>query len=250
MDFNRLTVKAQEAVAAAAERARAAGNPELTAPHLLLALLADADSVADRLLVAAGADTAALRAAVEADVARLPRVSGGAGAQPAASLAFRTVLDRAAAEARELGDEYVATEHLIIALAEERGRAREALSAQGVTRARLVEALAAVRGGQRVTDQNAEDRYGALGKFAQNLTERAAAGKVDPVIGRDDEIRRVIQVLSRRTKNNPVLIGEPGVGKTAIAEGLAQRIVSGDVPESLKGREVWALDVGALLAGS
>ena len=250
MDFSRLTVKASEAVAAASERARAAGNPELTAPHLLLALLADSESIADRLLVAAGADTAALRAAVEADVARLPRVSGGAGGQPQASLAFRTVLDRAEVEARELGDEYVATEHLILALAEERGRAREALQAHGVTREALLAAVQTVRGGQRVTDPNAEDRYGALRKFAQNLTERAAAGKVDPVIGRDNEIRRVVQVLSRRTKNNPVLIGEPGVGKTAIAEGLAQRIVSGDVPESLKGREVWALDVGALLAGS
>jgi ATP-dependent Clp protease ATP-binding subunit ClpB len=251
MDFSKLTVKAQEAVQSAAERARAAGNPELTAPHLLLALLAESDSVAERLLAAAGADPAALRATIEGDVARLPRVSGApGGSAPSASLAFRTALDRAEQEARELGDDYVATEHLLIALAEERGRAREALAAQGVTKERLLEALRAVRGGQRVTDPNAEDRYGALSKFAHNLTAQAAAGKVDPVIGRDQEIRRVVQVLSRRTKNNPVLIGDPGVGKTAIAEGLAQRIVSGDVPESLKGREVWALDVGALLAGS
>jgi ATP-dependent Clp protease ATP-binding subunit ClpB len=153
-------------------------------------------------------------------------------------------------EAKALTDEFVATEHLLLALLEERGRSRELLQAAGVTKEALLDALKSVRGGQRVTDQNAEDRYGALSKFAVDLTARAEAGRVDPVIGRDDEIRRIVQVLSRRTKNNPVLIGDPGVGKTAIIEGLAQRIVSGDVPESLKGRRVWALDVGALLAGS
>jgi ATP-dependent Clp protease ATP-binding subunit ClpB len=169
---------------------------------------------------------------------------------PQPSLGFRTVLDRAEVEAKALTDEFVATEHLLLALLEERGRARELLQAAGVTKDAMLEALKSVRGGQRVTDQNAEDRYGALSKFAVDLTARAEAGRVDPVIGRDDEIRRIVQVLSRRTKNNPVLIGDPGVGKTAIIEGLAQRIVSGDVPESLKGRRVWALDVGALLAGS
>ena len=250
MDFNRLTVKAQEAVQAAAERARTAGNPELTAIHLLLALVAESDSVADTLLASAGVDVAALRRAAEEDLAKLPRASGAGSSLPQPSLGFRTVLDRAEVEAKALTDEYVATEHLLIALTEERGRARELLSAQGATKDKLLEALRGVRGGQRVTDQNAEDRYGALSKFAVDLTARAEAGKIDPVIGRDDEIRRIVQVLSRRTKNNPVLIGDPGVGKTAIIEGLAQRIVSGDVPETLKGRRVWALDVGSLLAGS
>ncbi len=250
MDFNRLTVKAQEAVQSAAERARAAGNPELTAIHLLLALVAESDSVADTLLASAGVDVTALRRAAETDLEKLPRATGASSSPPQPSLGFRTVLDRAEVEAKELTDEYVATEHLLIALTEERGRARELLAAQGATKAKLLEALRGVRGGQRVTDQNAEDRYGALSKFAVDLTARAEAGRVDPVIGRDDEIRRIVQVLSRRTKNNPVLIGDPGVGKTAIIEGLAQRIVSGDVPETLKGRRVWALDVGALLAGS
>jgi ATP-dependent Clp protease ATP-binding subunit ClpB len=250
MDFTKLTVKAQEAVQGAAERARTAGNPEVTAPHLLLALIAEADSVADTILAKTGADTHALRAAVEADLAKLPRASGPASSLPQPSLGFRTALDRAEHEAKTLSDDYVATEHLLIALADERGRARELMAAQQVTRDKLLTALRDVRGGQRVTDPNAEDRYGALSKYAVDLTARAEVGKIDPVIGRDDEIRRIIQVLSRRTKNNPVLIGDPGVGKTAIVEGLAQRVVSGDVPESLKGRKVWSLDVGALLAGA
>jgi ATP-dependent Clp protease ATP-binding subunit ClpB len=251
MDFSKLTVKAQEAVQGAVERARARGNPELTAPHLLLSLVAEKDSVADAILSASGVDTRALRRDAEAALESLPRVSGTAttgGPQP--SLAFRTVLDRAQKEAQALGDDYVATEHLLLALLEERGRSRELLEAQGANRDRVMEALRNLRGGQRVTDQNAEDRYDALRKYAHDLTGAAEAGKVDPVIGRDAEIRRVVQVLSRRTKNNPVLIGDPGVGKTAIAEGLAQRIVNGDVPESLKGRRIWALDMGALLAGA
>ena len=252
MDFSKLTVKAQEAVQAAVERARASGNPELTAPHLLLALVAEKDSVADVILSASGVDTRALRA----------RRRGRAG-EPAARLRHRDHR-RAAAEPRPsapcstarrrrrrtLGDDFVATEHLLLALLEERGRSRELLEAQGAERERVMEALRNLRGGQRVTDQNAEDRYDALRKYAHDLTGAAEAGKVDPVIGRDAEIRRVVQVLSRRTKNNPVLIGDPGVGKTAIAEGLAQRIVNGDVPESLKGRRIWALDMGALLAGA
>ncbi len=251
MDFSKLTVKAQEAVQGAVERARARGNPELTAPHLLLALVAEKDSVADVILSASGVDTRALRSDAEAALESLPRVSGTpttGGPQP--SLAFRAVLDRAQKEAQSLGDDYVATEHLLLALLEERGRSRELLQAQGANRDRIMEALRNLRGGQRVTDQNAEDRYDALRKYAHDLTGQAEAGKIDPVIGRDAEIRRIVQVLSRRTKNNPVLIGDPGVGKTAIAEGLAQRIVNGDVPESLKGRRIWALDMGALLAGA
>jgi ATP-dependent Clp protease ATP-binding subunit ClpB len=249
MDPNTLTVKAQEAIATAQERARAMGNPELTPLHLLGGLLAERGSVAEALLAGVGADVEALRRSVEDALDALPRMQGAATA-PQASLAFREVLDRAKAESDEMGDDYIASEHLVIALAEHSGTAKDLLRRQNVTKNGLVEALRGLRGGRRVTDPNAEDLYGALEKYARDLTAAAEAGKIDPVIGRDDEIRRVVQVLSRRTKNNPVLIGDPGVGKTAIAEGLAQRIVAGDVPESLRGRRIWALDMGALLAGA
>jgi len=230
MDFNKLTIKSQEAVAAAQERARRAGNPELYPEHLLLALL---DQELVQQLVA---DPAALRAETEAALAAKPAIQG-ASQQPAAGAAFSRVLDQAFEEARKLEDEYVSTEHLLLAL-------------DAVPREALLARIADVRGGRRVTSQDPEGTYQALSKFGRDLTEAAEQGKLDPVVGRDEEIRRVIQVLSRRTKNNPVLIGEPGVGKTAIAEGLAQRIVAGDVPEGLKGKRVWALDVGALLAGA
>jgi len=230
MDFNKLTIKSQEAVAAAQERARRAGNPELYPEHLLLALL---DQELVQQLVP---DSAALRAETEAALAAKPAIQG-ASQQPAVGAAFSRVLDRAFAEARKLEDEYVSTEHLLLAL-------------DAVPRDALLARMNEVRGGQRVTSQDPEGSYQALSKFGRDLTEAAEQGTLDPVVGRDEEIRRVIQVLSRRTKNNPVLIGEPGVGKTAIAEGLAQRIVAGDVPEGLKGKRVWALDVGALLAGA
>jgi ATP-dependent Clp protease ATP-binding subunit ClpB len=230
MDFNKLTVKSQEAVGAAQEYARRAGNPELYPEHLLLALL---DQELPRQLVP---DADSLRAETEAKLRAKPAIQG-ASQQPNVSRQFSAVLDRAFDEARRLEDEYVSTEHLLLAL-------------DVVPRDALLERLKEVRGGQRVTTQDPEGTYQALQKFGRDLTELAESGKLDPVIGRDEEIRRVIQVLSRRTKNNPVLIGEPGVGKTAIAEGLAQRIVAGDVPEGLKGRRVWALDIGALLAGS
>jgi ATP-dependent Clp protease ATP-binding subunit ClpB len=234
MDFNRLTLKSQEAVAAAQELARRAGNPELTADHLTVALL---DQELPRTLVdRAGYGSAELRAEAEARLRNLPTISGGA-AQPQASASFRRALDKAFDEMRELGDEYASVEHLLLAL-------------DVVPRDALLGALQEVRGGQHVTSQDPEGTYQALEKYGRDLTALAEAGKLDPVIGRDDEVRRVIQVLSRRTKNNPVLIGEPGVGKTAIVEGLAQRIVAGDVPEGLKGKRVWALDVGALLAGA
>jgi ATP-dependent Clp protease ATP-binding subunit ClpB len=226
MDFNKLTVKSQEAVAAAQELARRAGNPELTPDHLLLALLAQ-----DLF-----ADWQGLRADAERKVGALPAVQGGQ-AQPNASAAFARVLDRADDERARMGDDFVSTEHLFLAL-------------EPVPRGEIEAWIERVRGGQRVTSQDPEGTYQALAKFGRDLTDAAEDGKLDPVIGRDEEIRRTIQILSRRTKNNPVLIGEPGVGKTAIAEGLAQRIVAGDVPEGLKDRRVWALDIGSLVAGA
>jgi ATP-dependent Clp protease ATP-binding subunit ClpB len=233
MDFNKLTIKSGEAVAAAQELARRSGNPEVTPDHLTIALL---DQELPRTLVErAGASPDALRSEAEARLGQQPAVSGGA--QPQASAAFRRVLDAAFDEAKTLGDEFVSVEHLLLALGI-------------VPRDALLGALQAVRGGQRVTSQDPEGSYQALEKYGRDLTALAEAGKLDPVIGRDEEIRRTIQVLSRRTKNNPVLIGEPGVGKTAIAEGLAQRIVAGDVPSGLEGKRVWALDVGALVAGA
>ena len=230
MDFQKLTLKSQEAVAGAQELARRLGNPEVYPEHLLLALL---DQELPQQLVP---DAATLRAEAEATLRGKPSVQGGTQ-QPHVSVQLSRVLDRGFDEAKKLEDEFVSVEHLLLAL-------------DVVPRDELLAKLQQVRGGQRVTSQDPEGTYQALEKFGRDLTELAEQGKLDPVIGRDEEIRRVIQVLSRRTKNNPVLIGDPGVGKTAIAEGLAQRIVAGDVPEGLKGKRVWALDIGALLAGS
>ncbi|HKD93994.1 MAG TPA: AAA family ATPase, partial [Gaiellaceae bacterium] len=230
MDFNKLTNNAQDAVATAQELARRNGNPELYPEHLLLALL---DQELPRELVP---DPEALRTHAEVTLAQKPLIQGSQQ-QPTVSTALSKVLDRAFDEAKKLEDEYVASQHLLLAL-------------DVVSRDELLAKIAEVTAGRRVTSQDPEGTYQALSKFGRDLTEAAESGKLDPVIGRDEEIRRVIQVLSRRTKNNPVLIGEPGVGKTAIVEGLAQRIVAGDVPESLKGKRVWSLDIGGLLAGS
>src|SRR4051812_19710312 len=232
MDFNKLTIKSQEAVARAQELARQAGNPEVLPEHLTTALLEQ--ELPQTLL---GPDADGVRAQAEEALSRRARVSGAENLQPQASNAFRRVLDDAEHEAKKMEDDYVSSEHLLLAL-------------NVVPRDKLLARLKEVRGGQRVTSQDPEETYQALEKFGRDLTAAAEDGKLDPVIGRDEEVRRVIQVLSRRTKNNPVLIGDPGVGKTAIAEGLAQRIVAGDVPEGLKGKRVWALDIGALLAGS
>ena len=244
MQADRFTVKSQEALAAAQRLAGARANPQVTPHHLLAALLEQEGGIVVSVLDRAGVDVQGVRRRAGAALDGLTTVRGEATQAPVLDAATIQALNRADDEARSFGDEYVSTEHVLL------GLAADPKIDVGATRDQLADAVARVRGPHRVTDQNPEDKYQALEKFARDLTQAAEQGKLDPVIGRDDEIRRVVQVLSRRTKNNPVLIGEPGVGKTAIVEGLAQRVVSGDVPESLKGRRVMALDVGALVAGA
>ena len=247
--WDKLTVKSQEAVQRASELASEHGNPELMPLHLLVALLEDRDGIVPPILSKIGGDVATVENEARRSIERLPKVSGSA-MQPRLSSESEQVLERAFKEADSFKDEYVSAEHLLLALTDGKDEATRILASHGATRDAVLKALAAVRGSQRVTDQNPEDKYQALQRYARDLTEAARRGKLDPVIGRDDEIRRVMQVLSRRTKNNPVLIGEPGVGKTAIVEGLAQRIISGDVPEILRSKRLVALDLGAMLAGA
>jgi ATP-dependent Clp protease ATP-binding subunit ClpB len=251
MQPDRFTIKSQEALQAAQRLADDRRNPQTTPEHLLAVLLEQEGGVVAPVLRKLGADPGAIRQAIGPALDALPTLSGAAAADPAGgSSELVQILRDAEKEMRDLKDEYLSTEHLVLAIAAHPGKAGDALRAEGASREDLLKALAEVRGSHRVTDQSPEDKFQALERFGRDLTEAAAQGKLDPVIGRDDEIRRVIQVLSRRTKNNPVLIGEPGVGKTAIVEGLAQRIVAGDVPDGLKDRRLIALDLGAMVAGS
>jgi ATP-dependent Clp protease ATP-binding subunit ClpB len=249
--WDKFTIKAQEAIQAANHLASQHGNPEMLPAHLLAALLEDGEGIVVPVLERIGADGQAILAETRRQIERLPKVSGGGATQASLSAAVGRVLDQAFKDADNFKDEYVSTEHLLLAIAQAKGDAAQTLlGQQGATYDAILKALTSVRGTQRVTDQNPEAKYQALERYGRDLTEMARRGKLDPVIGRDEEIRRVVQVLSRRTKNNPVLIGEPGVGKTAIVEGLAQRIVSGDVPEALKSKRVVAMDLGAMLAGA
>jgi ATP-dependent Clp protease ATP-binding subunit ClpB len=250
MRLDKLTLKAQEAVQEAQSVAERLQHTTIDVEHLISALLAKGDGVVAPLLKKIGLNPDQILTEVEAELAKTPKVQGGTSYGSAMSSRLQNLLNAAFKEADALKDEYVSSEHILIAATEDSGFTGRLLKSLGANKAIVQKAVSEIRGGRRVTSPNAEESYQALEKYGQDLTAAARSGKLDPVIGRDEEIRRVIQVLSRRTKNNPVLIGEPGVGKTAVAEGLAQRIVSGDIPEGLRGKSVISLDMGALVAGA
>src|SRR5712672_2948675 len=251
MQLDRLTIKSQEALQEAQRIAQGFSHQEVDGEHLLLAMIGQTDSLIPGLLEKIGVPPAKLKPDIERELARRHKVQGTSSADLFLSSNMKKVLDAAQAEARKLKDDYISTEHLLLGLIDEGGASlKKIFQTHGLKRDVLLRALADLRGNQRVTDANPEDKFQALEKYGRDLTALARQGKIDPVIGRDEEIRRVMQVLTRRTKNNPVLIGEPGVGKTAIAEGLARRIVSGDVPETLKNKRLVAMDLGAMIAGA
>src|SRR5262245_38724619 len=252
MDINKLTEKLQEALSSAQSNAVRHSHQQVDVEHLLLALLDQERGLASSILNKANVNIESLRTNIEHELDRMPKVTGPTGepGQVYVTSRLNRLLTQAEDESKRLGDEYVSVEHVLLAMTDDTGPTGRLFKQFGITRERLMHTLREVRGSQRVTSQNPETTYEALEKYGRDITLLAAQGKLDPVIGRDDEIRRVIQVLSRRTKNYPVLIGEPGVGKTAIVEGLAQRIIRGDVPESLKDKRITALDIGALIAGA
>src|ERR1700674_3909507 len=250
--WDKFTVKAQEAVQRANELASEHGNPELAPVHLLAALVEDREGIVPPVLEKIGIGPQAVLSDVYKEIEKLPKVSGTSGAnQPSMSSQVNQLLEKSFKEADTFKDEYVSTEHMLLALTSlKRDPAQELLARHGATHDAILKALTAIRGSQRITDQNPESKYQALERYALDLTEQARRGKLDPVIGRDEEIRRLMKGLSRRTKNNPVLIGEPGVGKTAIVEGLAQRIVKGDIPDQLRNKRLVSIDLGSMVAGT